>query len=51
MDMTLNEIKYLNSTFWDKKQQTFTIDMSRDKYIGRSRLRLNSLLIPDSSPS
>ena len=31
MDMTLNEFKFLTSTGWDKKDQTLTIDMTRDK--------------------
>ena len=50
MDMTLNEFKYLTSTCWNQKYQPLTIDMTKDKYQGRYRLGLNSILIPDSSP-
>ena len=50
MDMTLDEIKYLTSTCWNKNYQPLTIDMTKDKYTGRYRLGLNSIFIPDSSP-
>ena len=54
MDMKLNEFKYLmnipTSTFWDEKHQPLTIDMTKDKYTGRYRLRLSSLMVPDTSP-
>ena len=50
MDMTLNEIKYLTSTCWNKNYQPLTIDMTKDKYTGRYRLGLNSIFVPDSSP-
>ena len=50
MDMTLSEFKYLTSTCWNKNFQILTIDMNKDKYIGRYRLGLNSIFIPDSSP-
>ena len=33
--MTLNEVKYLTSTCWDKKYQPLIIDMTKDKYTGR----------------
>ena len=49
MDMSLNEIKNL-TTCWDKKYQTFTIDISKGKYTGRYRLGLQSKFVPDSSP-
>ena len=48
--MTLNEFKYLTSTCWNKNYQPLTIDMTKDKYQGRSRLRLHSIFVPDSSP-
>ena len=41
MDMTRNEFKKLTSTCWNKNYQPLTIDMSKDKYTGRYRLRLN----------
>ena len=50
MDMTLNEFKLLTSTGWNKKYQPLTIDMTKDKYTGRYRLRLNNVFVPDSSP-
>ena len=49
-DMTLNEIKLLTSTCWNEKYQPFTIDMTKDKYTGRYRLGLSSILVPNSSP-
>ena len=50
MDMTLNEIKYLTSTCWNGKYQPLTIDLTEDRYQGRYRLGLNSIVFPDSSP-
>ena len=50
MDMTLNEFKLLTSTCWIEKYQPLIIDMTKDKYTGRYRLRLNSIFLPDSSP-
>ena len=49
MHMTLDELKYLTSTCWDKKYQPLTIDMTKDKYQGRYRLGLNSIVVPKSS--
>ena len=51
MDVTLNEFKLLTSTCWIEKKQPLTIDMTRDKYTGRYRSGLNSIFVPDSSPS
>ena len=50
MDMTLNEFKLLTSTCWNENYQPLTIDMTKDKYTGRYRLRLNSRFVPNSSP-
>ena len=50
MDMTLNEFKLLTSTCWDEKHQPLTIDMTKEKYTGRYRLGLNSIIVPDTSP-
>ena len=50
MDMTLNEFKSLTFTCWNKNYQPLTIDMTKDKYIGRYRFRLNTIFVPDSSP-
>ena len=44
MDMTLNEFKLLTSTCWKEKYQPLTIDMTKDNYIGRYRLGLDSFL-------
>ena len=46
MDMTPNEFKLLTSSCWDEKYQHVTIDMTKDKYTGRYRLGLNSILYP-----
>ena len=50
MDMTLNEFKLLTSTCWKEKYQPLTIDMTKDKYTGRYRLGLHSIVVPNSSP-
>ena len=50
MDMSLNEFKFFTSTCWNEKYQPLTIDMTKDKFCGRSRLRLNSIFVPDSNP-
>ena len=50
MDMTLNEFKLLTSTCWSEKYQPLIIDMTKDKNQGRSRLGLNSIFVPNSSP-
>ena len=50
MDMNLNEFKLLTSTCWNEKYQPLTIDMTKDKYMGRYRLGLNSIFVPNSSP-
>ena len=50
MDMTLTEFKLLTSTCWNKNYQPLTIDMTKGKFTGRYRLRLNSIFVPVSSP-
>ena len=50
MVMTLNEFKLLTSLCWNEKNQSLTIDMTKEKYTGRDRKGLNSILVPDSSP-
>ena len=50
MDMTLNEIKYLTSTCWDKQYQPLTNDMTKDKFTVRYRLGLKSIFVPASNP-
>ena len=50
MDKTLDEIKYLTSTCWNKKHQSLTIDMTKDNYQGGYRLGLDSMFVPSSSP-
>ena len=50
MDMTLNEVKLLTSTCWNKNYQPLTIDMTKDKNTGRYRLGLNSIFVPNSNP-
>ena len=50
MDKTLKEFKVLTSTCWNEKYQPLTIDMTKDKYQGRYRLGLNSILVPNTNP-
>ena len=50
MDMILDEFKYKNITCWNEQYMLLTIDMTKDKNIGRYRLGLNSVFVPDSSP-
>ena len=50
MDMTLNEVNLILSACWDKKYQPLTIDMTKNKFTGRSQLGLNSIFVADSSP-
>ena len=48
--MTLNEFKLLTSACWNEKYQPLTIDMTKDKFTGRYRLGLISIIVPHSSP-
>ena len=50
MDMTLNDYKHLTSTCWVKKYQPLTIDLTKETYVERNRLGLNSFFIPHSFP-
>ena len=50
MDLTLDDFKYLTSTCWNEKYQPHTFDMVKDKYTGRYRSGLKSILVPDSLP-
>ena len=50
LDMTLDEFKYLTNTCWNEIYQPLTIDMTKDKYIGRYRFGLNSIFVRDSNP-
>ena len=50
MDMTLDEFKSLISICWNEKYHPLTIDMTKDKYTGRYRLGLNSIIVPNTSP-
>ena len=50
IDTILNEFKILTSNCWNEKYQPLTIEMTKDKFSGRYRLRLNSLFIPDTCP-
>ena len=49
MDMTLNEFRLLTSTCWNERYMPLTIDMTKDKYMGRYRLGLNSIFVPNTS--
>ena len=50
MDMTLKEFKLLTRTCWKEKYIPLTIDTTKDKYMGRYRLGLNSIFVQNSSP-
>ena len=50
MDMTLDELKYLTSTCWNKNYQPLAIELTKNAYDGRYRLGLKSIFVPDSSP-
>ena len=50
MDMTLNEFKLLPSTCWNEKYQPLTIDMTKDKNMGRYRLGIKRTIVLDNSP-
>ena len=50
MDMTLNDFKLLTPTCWKEKDQLLTIDMTKDKDIGKNRFVSNSIFFPYSSP-
>ena len=49
MDTDLSEFKLLTSTSWNEKYQPLTIDLTKDKYVARYRLGLNSKFVPNSS--
>ena len=42
IDTTLNEFKFLTTSCWDEKYQPLTTDMTKDIFIGRYCLKLNS---------
>ena len=50
MDVTLDEFKSLISICWNEKYQPLTIDMTKDKYMERYRLGLNSIFVRNTSP-
>ena len=50
MDITLNENEVLASTCWDQKYQLLTIDMTKDKFIGKYWLGLDSLFVSQTNP-
>ena len=50
MDMNPNEFKNLTSTSWDKKYKILALYRTKDKYTVRSRLGLNSIIVPEISP-
>ena len=50
MDMSITELKILCNICWQTNFQPLTIDMTKDKYLGRYRLGLDSIFVPDSSP-
>ena len=50
MDMTIDEFKLLGNSCWQTNFQPLTIDMTKDKCVGRYRLGLNSIFVPNSDP-
>ena len=49
MDMSLNEFNYLTCTCWNKNYQTFTIDMTKDKFTGRYQLLISKICVQVST--
>ena len=45
MDMTLSVFKLLTSLCWNEKYQPLTIDLTKDNYTGRYRLRLGLIYL------
>ena len=50
MDVTLDEFKHLTSTCSNEKYQPLTIDMIKDKFLGRYRLGLKIIFVSNTSP-
>ena len=50
MDMIIDEFKLLCNICWQTKFQPLTIDMSKDKEVGKYKLGLDSILVPKSDP-
>ena len=50
MDITIDEFKYLTSTCSNEKCKPLTFDMTKDKFTGRYRLGLSSIIAPDTTP-
>ena len=48
--MTLDEFQNSTSTHWKEKYQAFTIDMTKNRYRGRYRLGLISIIVPTGNP-
>ena len=50
MDMIIDEFKILCNICWQTKFQPLTIDMSKDKEVGKYKLGLDSIFVPKSDP-
>ena len=50
MDMTIGEFKLLANSCWQTNFQPLTIDMTKDKWVGRYRLGLDSIFVPMTDP-
>ena len=50
MDMTIGEFKLLANSCWQNNFQPLTIDMTKDKWVGRYRLGLDSIFVPTTDP-
>ena len=50
MDMIIDEFKLLCNICWQTKFQPLTIDMSKDKEVGKYELGLDSIFVPKSDP-
>ena len=48
-NMTLKDVNHLTSTLRNEKYQPLTIDMTKDRYQGRYRFGLRSIVVPVSS--
>ena len=50
MDMIIDEFKLLCNICWQTKFQPLTIDMSKDKEVGKYKLGLDSIFVSKSDP-
>ena len=50
MDLTLNEFKLSKSACWNEKYQPLFFVVTKEKFNGQHRLKLNCLFLPNTNP-